>query len=569
MGSLGDDWARVFHGRQIELNRGRSRDELILDIATQRGYVKRLLISCEPSNPETEALFDALRHYEAEARVLNSSQDELIRRNRELEEQLAIARQREFGISSEQKDAADPRFQATSTTPIDSEPALRRRPRVITSNVGRKPLPAHLPRDEVRHEISPAQRRCADCNEPLTELSPDVAEELYVVPAQFRVRRTSCSNYVCRCCNKITKTPTPKRMFPGSSYGSPEFVSHVAVAKYQFGLPLYRQVAMAAAQGIPFNRTTLANLMIAAGDRLTSIYQHLREDLIKQPVIHADETVLQVLKEPGRAPQSTSYLWAYRSAAKNNHQVVLFDYQQTRAGNHAKEFLKDTDGKEYTGTLHTDGYAGYNRLESSKRVACMAHIRRKFVKIIDSLPDDQKSLTAAAEVLELIGRLYGIERDGKDLHDDQLLELRNRESKPLVAKIKRWLLEHRDIAMPKSALGRAIQYALDQWSAMERYLDDARSPIDNNIIEREIKQVVIGRKNWLFSDTTDGAYANAVLYSLVLTSLANGIDPYRYLVTVISRLPQVTSAAEVEALLPWNLKHELGEVHEPMLKQAA
>lgn len=535
-------------------------------MAAWKGQVTRLLVCSDRQRPEVRTLVEALMTYELEVRSLGDSLERARARTEQLEEQVRLAQTREFGTSSEQRPSGE---QAAHPTRVPSPDAVQRKPKLVASNAGRKPLPDHLQRDEVRIELAPEQRRCDDCNGPLTELSPDVSEELYVVPAQFRVRRSICSNYVCRCCSKITKAPAPKRMFAGTSYGSPELVSHVAIAKYQFGIPLYRQVEMAGAQNIPFNRTTLANLMITAGDRLTSIYQYMREDLINQPVIHADETVLQVLKEPGRAPQSTSYLWAYRSTAKADHQVVLFDYQQTRAGSHAKEFLKDANGKEYAGTLHTDGYAGYNRLDASKRVACMAHIRRKFVKIIDSLPDDQKSLTAAGEVLELIGHLYGIEREGKDLPDDQLLELRARNSKPLVAAIKNWLIEHRDIALPKSALGRAIQYALDQWPAMEGYLDDARSPIDNNIIEREIKQVVIGRKNWLFSDTPDGAYANAVLYSLVLTSRANGIDPYRYLVTVISRLPQVKSAGEVEALMPWNLKRELCNGREPSLKQAA
>lgn len=559
----------VFLGRQVELHLGRSVDEVVLDVARDGGDVTRLLVQRDRSSPEAEALFVALTSYETEVQQSWALLEMAQQRSKELEEQLAIARQREFGASSEQTQSpAQDAESACEDTPSPEAPP-RSRAKHASASAGRKPLPDNLPRDEVRHELPPEQRKCTDCNGPLAELSPDVTEELYVVPAQTRVRRSVCANYVCRCCNKISKARMPRRMFSGSSYGSPEFVAHVAVAKYYFGIPLYRQVAMAEAQGMPFNRTTLANLMVAAGDRLTSIYEHMRVALIKLPLIHVDETVLQVLKEPGRTPQSNSYLWAYRSGARTAHQVVMFNYQQTRSGAHAKAFLTDADGNEYAGILHTDGYAGYNRLTASTRVGCMAHIRRNFFEILSSLPHDQRSSTAAAEVVELIGRLYRIERDGKLLSDDQLLELRNRESKPIVAQVKKWLLEHQAIAMPKTALGKAIHYALAQWSAMERYLDDARSPIDNNIIEREIKHVVIGRKNWLFSDTPAGAYASAVLYSLVLTSLANGIDPYRYLVAVISRLPQASSATEVEALLPWNLKHELTVELEPRMKKAA
>jgi len=355
---------------------------------------------------------------------------------------------------------------------------------------------------------------------------------------------------------------------PGSSYGSPEFVADVAVSKYQFAIPLYRQVEMATANNVPLNRTTLANLMMDLGDRLVPLHQYMREELLTQQLIHADETTVQVLKEPGRRPEQKSYLWVYRSGAKAQHQVVVFDYQPTRAGAHALNFLTRDDGTTFSGTLQADGYAGYNVVSDVVRVACMAHIRRKFVEALKAVPAGRGEGSIATELIDMIGELYGIERDGKGLKDDELLALRDRDSRPIVLRIETWLKENRDKVLPKSALGSAIRYALDQWPAMVRYLENPHSAIDNNVIEREVKRVVMGRKAWLFADSVNGMHANAVLYSLVQTCIANGVDPYKYFVTVIERYPKAKEPGDMQALLPWALKAELSP-DTALLKMAA
>lgn len=550
----------------VELCPGRSEDEAVLDLHSDF-LLRRVVL--RRTGAVGSVLFDAVRLLATKASLLEAqlASTALSVKEREAEltrlnEQLALERARQFGASSEQKLPESDQPAAPIEPPQEPPvPEPAKKLRLAASGGGRKPLADHIPREDVRHQLEPEARVCKTCQGPLVELAPTITSELYTIPKRHVVRRHIQANYRCRCCEVNTSVTMPKRMFPGSSYGSPEFVADVAVMKYRFGMPLYRQVEMADAQGVPLNRTTLANLMIGLGDRLVALTAFMRDELLLQQLIHVDETSVQVLKEPGRRPEQKSYLWVYRSAENAERQIVLFDYQETRAGAHALNFLTREDGSIFNGTLHADGYAGYNVLSEVVRVACMAHIRRKFVDALKAVPAHMRNASVATEVIDMIGQLYGIERDGKGLKDEELLALRTRDSRPIVLRIEEWLREHRDKVFPKSALGVAIRYALDQWPAMVRYLDNAQSAIDNNIVEREIKRAVMGRKAWLFSDTPAGMHANAVLYSLVQTCLANGIDPYRYLVTVIEKFPAAKTSDDVRALLPWALKSEL--VSEP------
>ncbi len=225
-------------------------------------------------------------------------------------------------------------------------------------------------------------------------------------------------------------------------------------------------------------------------------------------------------------------------------------------GIRALNFLTQDDGSMYSGKLQADGYAGYNVVSEAVRIACLAHIPRKFVDALKLVPSNARSDSVAAEIIEMIGELYAVERFGKGLTDDALLALRARDSRPLVARIKSWLKEHRDKVLPQTALGNAIRYGLGQWSAMKKYLDDGRCSIDSNIADRDIKRVVMGRKAWLFADSVDGMEANAVLYSPVQTCIANQVDPYMYFKAVIERMPYAKSQTDLKALLPWALKQE-------------
>jgi len=559
----------------VELSPGRNPDEAILDLHKDWS-MKRIVL--RNTGDVGSIIFTSIDLLAAAKRNLEKQVAEASRARElaeaecaRLAEQLKLAQAREFGPSSEQNpqtSSADSVADSLPDSDHKPEPACTKKPRFGASNGGRKPFADHLPREEIRHALEPHECKCNSCSGELIELAPTVTEEMYTIPKQHVVRKHAQANYFCPCCKEFTSAPMPRRMFTGSSYGSPEFVADVATSKYQFGIPLYRQVDMAAASGVPLNRTTLANLMITLGDRLTSLHELLRDELLTQPLINADETTVQVLKELGRKPEQQSYLWLFRSGAKAERQVVVFKYQQTRAGVHALNFLTREDGSIYNGKLQTDAYAGYNSVSEAVRIACMAHIRRKFVDALKLVPLSARSDSLAAEIIEMIGELYAIEREGNGLSDEELLALRSRNSRPLVDRIEAWLKEHRDKALPKTALGNAIRYGLEQWPTMKRYLDDPRCSIDNNIAERDIKRVVMGRKAWLFADSVDGMEANAVLYSLVQTCIANGVDPYKYFKAVIQKMPYAKSLADLEALLPWALKEELNTETDP-LKLAA
>ncbi len=465
--------------------------------------------------------------------------------NKMLKEQLALARKQQFGTSSEQQPAPAQSVSATEPLPSkEKKPKLR-----LVSNAGRKPLPDHLPRDPIVHALDDSECQCQHCGNKLREWSENVTEQVTVIPAQYRVKQHIRKKYSCRKCGHPVSAPMPKSMVPGSSFGSPEFLAHVACNKFQLGLPFYRQEAMFKQSGFPFNRTTMANLMITCADKLTPLMLLLQDALLQQKIVHADETTIQVLKEEGRKPQTKSYMWLYRSAASAEHQVVIFDYQMTRAGQHPKDFLDS-----FNGYLHVDGYAGYNSVFNTIRVACMAHLRRKFVDAEKILPEGRDELSFAQQAINMIGELYGIERRISDQPKNVRFEVRNQESIPILEKFKKWLDDMKSDVLPRGALGKAIHYAIEQWPSMLRYIEDGELAIDNNIAEREIKQLVIGRKNWLFADTPDGALANATMYSLVQTAKANGLNPFYYLRHVFSMLPNLKTAEEVKQLLPWNIQ---------------
>jgi transposase len=474
--------------------------------------------------------------------------------NSSIKEEVTRLKQQLFGTSSEQSASIAPELpppaeqEPTPDIPSTNQPSKER----VVQMRGRKPLPAHLPRERITYELPLHERFCPCCNGAIRPIGEEVTEQLTVIPARFKVLQHARKKYVCRDCGKFVTAPGNKSLIEKSSYASADFLAHVACSKYQFGLPFYRQEAIFEQAGLAFNRTTLANLMIGCADKLSALHETLRQELLRQNIIHADETNIQVLKEADRKPQTRSYLWLYRSSQTAPQQIVLFDYQMTRAGEHPRRFLGVDEDHSFKGFLQVDGYAGYNGLHGITRVGCMAHVRRKFTDVIKTLPP-QATTSPAHHAEEIIGRLYGIERQTNGLPERIRYKVRQEESIPILQDLKSWLDDMRPKVAPKSGLGKAIGYALDQWTVVTRYVDDGCLAIDNNIAEREIKAVVIGRKNWLFADSMEGMHANAVMYSLVQTAKANGINPFDYLKYVIETMPLLRTAREVESLLPWNM----------------
>jgi hypothetical protein len=294
----------------------------------------------------------------------------------------------------------------------------------------------------------------------------------------------------------------------------------------------------------------MANWVLNVADPwLKVIYDRLHEKLLERDILHADETTLQVLKEPGRSAETKSYMWLYRTG-RDGPPIVLYEYQTTRASKHPDRFLSG-----FEGYLQTDGYSGYGKLTGITLVGCWAHARRKFTEALKALPAAQKDKPVAASVgLEYCNRLFAIERQLKDVSDKERYDKRLEKSKPLLDEFYIWLKKQKQQVLPKSAFGQAITYCLNQWDGLNSFLLDGRLEIDNNRAERSIKPFVIGRKNWLFTNTPRGARGSAIIYSIIETAKGNNLKPYNYLVYLFEQLPNIDTGdqAAIDRLLPWS-----------------
>lgn len=413
---------------------------------------------------------------------------------------------------------------------------------------GRRPLPEHLPRVDVIHDIPENKKTCAN-GHALQRIGEDISEQLDIIPATIRVLRHVRIKYACRCCEGHVKTADlPAQPIPKSN-ASPGLIAHIAVAKYSDGLPLYRLETILGRCGIEIPRATSALWMIRTGELITPLMNLLRDDLLSRDYLHMDETTLQVLKEPDKPPTSTSYLWVRRTGGKHRP-IIVFDYDASRSGNVPKRLL---DG--FLGALHTDGYDGYNAVVNQSQLihlGCWAHVVRKFQDVLKA-QKHAKGTDKATIALTFIKKLYAIERELADASVEHRHEQRQQRSLPIVNELRLWLDNVLSQIPPQSTLGKAIYYLHREWPKLIRCFDDGRYSLDNNPVENAIRPFVIGRNAWLFSDTVNGANASASIYSLIETAKANGHEPYFYLRYVIERLPQAKSLDEIEQLLPWNV----------------
>lgn len=346
---------------------------------------------------------------------------------------------------------------------------------------------------------------------------------------------------------KFLKAPVPKAVLP-HSIANAATIANIMAEKYVNGIPLYRQEAEWNNKGVDFRRNTMANWIIrTVDDYLKDIYAQLIVELKKQNVIHADETPVQVLKEDGKAPESKSYMWVYSSAARSNRQIRIFDYKSSRSGNNAKEFLED-----YHNVVVSDAFSGYNRISNDViRAGCWAHVRRKWKEAMP--PGATPENSSAAKGFKFCSRIFSIEKRIKDLPDDERLKARIEQVKPVIDEYWSWLDEL--VVDSNSKLGEAVMYSRNQKEYLNRFLEYGNIDISNNQAENAIRPFVIGRKNWLFCDTVSGAFASSVVYSLVETAKANHLDPYKYLLLLLTELPQIEGAMTSDIIapfLPWN-----------------
>ncbi len=320
------------------------------------------------------------------------------------------------------------------------------------------------------------------------------------------------------------------------------------IIKFIDGLPLARFEHVLARHGATVPRQTLARWVIAAARMLQPLHNLMRDALFDGAFLHIDETVVQVLKEDGKTPTSTSYMWV-QTGGPPGKPVTIYDYDPSRGGDVPVRLLQG-----YQGCMMTDGYTGYNALSKTdgiEHLICWAHARRRFVDAARVQPKRKRG--RADEAVALIGKLYGIERDHKDSSAKSRLLARQQHSVPALAALHAWMKKTLPLVTPKSALGTALAYKQKYWHGLTRYTERGDLPIDNNRAENAIRPFVVGRKSWLFADTAAGAHASAVIYSLVQTAKANGLEPYAWLCRVMRDLPKAKTVDDVDALLPWNM----------------
>jgi len=472
------------------------------------------------------------------------------------EEQFRLAKHRQFGQSSEKTQPSDQigLFDEAETTADrkNPEPELEEITHTRKKRKGKREEDlSGLPVNTVEHELPEDERVCGECGGALHSMGKETRRELTIVPAQVSVTEHVRHVYSCRNCEKtadsvpIVKASMPEPVIKGS-IASPTAIAHIMTQKYVTYTPLYRQEAEFIRQGISLSRQTMANWIIKASeDWLEPIYERLRLRLLEHDVLHADETVLQVLQEPGRKANTESYMWLYRTSGDAKHPIAMYEYQPTRSSSHPKRFLSG-----WSGYLHTDGYSAYHTLVGVTVVGCWAHMRRRFDEALKSMKPEERFCSNAQKGLEYCNRLFRLESEAfADLPPDELHERRKEQSRPIAEEFFAWAQKLN--VLPKTQIGKAITYAIGQQEWLMNVYLDGRLELSNNRAERSIKPFVMGRKNWLFCNTQNGARASSVIYSIIETAKENGLKPFEYLKFLFEIMPNTTTA-NIENLLPWS-----------------
>jgi transposase len=461
----------------------------------------------------------------------------------QLTHEMAVLRRWKFAARSEQMHGAQGSLLAEAIDAdleaIDAELAALRSTTPAQppkEQPRRTPLPPHLPRIEVRHE--PEQTVCS-CGCAMKRIGEDVSEKLDYTPGVFHVERHIRGKWACVKCQTLIQAPVPAQVID-KGLPTAGLLAQVLVAKYADHQPLYRQEGIFERAGLALPRSTLAQWVGICGVRLQPLVDALKAALLERTVLHADETPVAMLV-PGKGKTHRAYIWSYSSTAFDSLHAVVYDFAESRAGAHPKGFLGGWRGK-----LVCDDYSGYKGLfeDGITEIGCVAHARRKF----HDLWANHKS-ALAEEALQIFGKLYDVEREARELSSEQRQRMRQLQSRPIVDKLREWLLLHRQRATDGTAIAKAIDYSLGRWPALTRFLEDGALPIDNNWVENRIRPIALGRANWLFAGSLRAGKRAAAVMSLIQSARLNGHDPYQYLKDVLNRLP-TQPASRIDELLP-------------------
>jgi transposase len=514
-------------------------DAALLDLPDDPALLKRMIAERNAVIAERDSVIaERERHIEAIEQRHKAEIDALLRRF--------------YGPRSEAFDPAQLLIfglEVAENVPVDEKVVEAENGEKLTTRRfhhkhGRQKLPDHLPRIEVVHDLTAEQIKCPCCGEERCRIGSEASEQLEYVPASFKVLKHIRHKYACKACDEAgkganieiaTKAAQPiEKGLPG-----PGLLAHVIVSKLGDHLPLYRLENIFARHDVSLARSTMCAWMLAASTLVKPLTDLMAERVRQSKVIHTDDTTVKVQDASLKGRCRTGRAWTYIGDEANPYVAYDFTPDRTRAG--PQRWLE-----KFAGYLQADAYGGYDGIYHKgtvTEVACWAHARRKFFEARET--DGRR----ATQMLEFVRQLYAVEAEAKELGHDARRALRQEKSIPVLAGIKAWLDAEQPIVLPRSPMGAAITYALNQWDALCRYTEQGYLNIDNNAAERAIKRVAVGRKNWLFAGTDEAGMSHAKLWTLIASAERHGLDPQRYLMSVLAKIGQ-TKLSELGQFLP-------------------
>lgn len=463
-------------------------------------------------------------------------------------EELLLARQQRFSPSSEKNVLQSDLFDEAGIELSDEikeqlEDDIEVKAYARKKHPIRRPLPAYLPREVIIHDISEEAKTCA-CGAMLVRIGEEISEQLKYIPAQASVLQHVRPKYACKPCQENVKiAPMPILLLP-KSIATPELVAYTIISKYCDHLPLYRQESIWARLEIDMPRSSLCGWILKTAELCKPLVKLLQKFIVNYDYAQADETTVQVLDEVGRSNTAKSYMWCYRGGGE--HLSVVYNYQETRGGYHAQQFLSG-----FKGFLQTDAYSGYNWADRDGKIisiGCNAHARRPFAELAKL----SKASGLAHDALKFYKKLYAIEKEAreKNFSSQARYLLREEKASPVLTAFKQWLDHHLLKTPEQSKIGKAIRYCLNNWAELTNYLMDGRIEIDNNLLENAIRPFALGRKNWMFCGSPSGAKAGAIFYSLIETCKTNDVEPFKYFCAMLHSIRLCQSDDDYQKLLP-------------------